>query len=128
MSQNLHCSRAIKKTSLRSNHPIFKQIAQLRVGYYSDKRIYSSPSGWSLKFIQKELEEGHTGWLDSTNSLRSKVEVFHSTTLSSDRTTKARHGEVTSTIKRNKRALPKESDCSNNPRWNRIYQPSFCHT
>ena len=31
-------------------------------------------------------------------------------------------------MQRNKQALPKESDCSSNQRWNRIHQPSFCHT
>ena len=89
-SPNFHCSRAIEQTSSRSNHPIIKWTAQLGIRCSPDKRVCSSTSWWSLKLIQKELGKSHTGQLDFTDSPRSKVRVFHSTTILSDRATKVR--------------------------------------
>ena len=54
-SPNFHCDRAIKQTSLRSNHPIIKRTAQLGIRHSPDKGVCSSAGRWSLKLIQKEL-------------------------------------------------------------------------
>ena len=81
MSPNFHCSRVIKRTSLRSNHPIIKWTVQLGIGCDSDKRVCSSPGRWLPKLIQKELGKSHTGHLGFTDSPRTKVRVFHSTLI-----------------------------------------------
>ena len=101
-SPNFHCKRAIKQTSSRSNHAIINWTAQLGIRCSPDKRICPSPSRWSFKLIEIKLGKSHTGQLDFTDGPRSKDRVFHSTTLLSDRATKARCGEVASTIQRNK--------------------------
>ena len=127
-SPNFHCSRVIKRTSSRSNHPIVKWTAQLGIRCDSDKRVCPSPSRWSRKPIQKELGKSHTGQLGFTDSPRTKVRVFHSTTLSSDRATEARCREITGTIQGSKQTLPKVSNYSNNQRWSWVCQSSYCYT
>ena len=80
-SPNFHCSRVIKRTSSTSNHPIVKWTAQLGIRRDSDNRGCPSPGRWSLKPSERS-GKSHTGQLGFTDSPRTKVRVFHSTTLS----------------------------------------------